>query len=118
MTESNAVWTTDFKGQFRTTDARLCYPLTVCDAWSRFFVRCHALPSPTTAGTIAVFQRAFREYGLPARIRSDNGEPFAAARRRRISSPSREWDLHFGPIRLGRFDERTRRIEPAGRRRR
>jgi putative transposase len=29
-----------------------------------------------------------------------------------------EWDLHFGPIRLGRFDERTRRIQPAGRRQR
>ena len=27
-----------------------------------------------------------------------------------------EWDLYFGPVRLGRFDERTRRIEPAGRR--
>ena len=24
------------------------------------------------------------------------------------------WDLHFGPVRLGRFDERTHRVHPAG----
>jgi transposase len=79
VTEPNAVWTADFKGQFRTTDARLCYPLTVCDAWSRFLIRCQGLPAPTTADTIAVFRRAFREYGMPERIPTDKGEPFAAA---------------------------------------
>jgi putative transposase len=99
VTEPNAVWTTDFKGQFRTTDARLCYPLTICEAWSRFLLRCHALPSPTTAGTMAVFQRAFREYGLPARIRSDNGEPFAAASLGRLSRLSVWW------IRLGIYPD-------------
>lgn len=99
VTEPNAVWTVDFKGQFRTTDARLCYPLTMCDAWSRFLIRCHALPAPTTADTIAVCQRAFREYGLPARIRTDNGEPFAAPSLGRLSRLSVWW------IRLGIYPE-------------
>ena len=249
VTAPNQVWTADFKGQFRTRDAQLCYPLTICDAYSRFVLRCDALVAPTTADTLDRFRRAFSEYGLPDRIRTDNGEPFAAASLGRLSRlsvwwirlgihpeliapaspyqngahermhrtlkaettrppaqnlgaqqqrfrcfrhrynvdrphealgqrpPARlyrastrpvprvlaplvypghweirrvhdpgvmswhsrnivistvligediglepiddgEWDLHFGPVRLGRFDERTRRIEPAGRRRR
>ena len=93
--EPNAVWTADFKGQFRTSDAQLCYPLTLCDAWSRFLIRCQGLRAPTTAETIAVFRRAFAEYGLPARIRTDNGEPFAAASLGRLSRLSVWW------IRLG-----------------
>lgn len=95
VTAPNAVWTADFKGQFRTTDTRLCYPLTVCDAWSRFLIRCHGLLAPTTGDTIAVFRRAFREYGMPERIRTDNGEPFAAPSLGRLSRLSVWW------IRLG-----------------
>jgi putative transposase len=99
VTTANAVWTADFKGQFRTRDAQLCYPLTVCDAWSRFLLRCQGLRAPTTAATMAVFLRAFREYGLPARIRTDNGEPFAAASLGRLSRLSVWW------IRLGIYPE-------------
>lgn len=97
--EPNHVWTADFKGQFRTLDGALCYPLTVCDASSRFLLRCHGLSSPTTAGAMAVFQRAFREYGLPERIRTDNGEPFAAASLGRLSRLSAWW------VRLGIYPE-------------
>ena len=104
VTEPNRVWTADFKGQFRTSDAQLCYPLTVCDAWSRYLVRCVALRNPTTCDTMAVFQRAFAEYGLPQRIRTDNGEPFAAASLGRLSRLSVWW------IRLGIYPEL---IEPA-----
>ena len=104
VTEPNRVWTADFKGQFRTADAALCYPLTVCDAWSRYLVRCFGLPAPTTADTMAVFRRAFAEYGLPQRIRTDNGEPFAAASLGRLSRLSVWW------IRLGIYPEL---IEPA-----
>src|SRR5687768_9212180 len=95
----NAVWTADFKGQFRTTDTRLCYPLTVCDMWSRFLIRCQGLPAPTTVDMIAVFRRAFRQYGMPGRIRTDNGEPFAAASLGRLSRLSVWW------IRLGIYPE-------------
>lgn len=91
----NEIWTTDFKGQFRTADAELCYPLTICDHFSRYLIACRGLAAPTTVGAIAVFRRAFAEYGLPAVIRSDNGEPFAAPSLGRLSRLSVWW------IRLG-----------------
>jgi putative transposase len=95
ITEPNVVWTVDFKGQFRTRDGHLCYPLTVCDAYSRFLIGCHGLLAPTTAATVAVFRRLFRTYGLPTAIRTDNGEPFAAPSLARLSRLSVWW------IRLG-----------------
>jgi putative transposase len=91
----NDVWTTDFKGQFRTRDAQLCYPLTLCDAFSRFLLTCRGMRAPTTAGAFAAFRHAFREFGLPTMIRSDNGEPFAAPSLGRLSRLSVWW------IRLG-----------------
>lgn len=71
--------TTDFKGQFRTRDSRLCYPLTIADPFSRYVLAITALPS--THGPLArqVFERVFREYGVPRLIISDNGSPFASA---------------------------------------
>ena len=73
----NAVWTTDFKGQFRLGDGELCYPLTVCDAHSRFILSCHGLLSVEQYAALKQFERLFTEYGLPLAIRSDNGVPFA-----------------------------------------
>jgi transposase InsO family protein len=73
----NAVWTVDYKGQFRMGDGALCYPLTVCDAHSRFILGCHGLPSVEQYAALTQFERLFREYGLPDAIRSDNGTPFA-----------------------------------------
>jgi transposase InsO family protein len=99
VTAPNQVWTADFKGQFRTRDAQLCYPLTICDAYSRYLLRCDGLPAPTTAATMAMFWRAFLEFGLPERIRTDNGEPFAAASLGRLSRVSVWW------IRLGIYPE-------------
>jgi putative transposase len=78
ITRPNEVWTTDFKGEFRTGDRRYCYPLTLRDGFSRYVLRCDALLSRSYALTHRRFARAFAEYGLPDRIRSDNGEPFAS----------------------------------------
>ncbi|MEN8375093.1 MAG: IS481 family transposase [Gemmatimonadota bacterium] len=75
----NALWTADFKGQFRTQDGELCYPLTVQDAYSRFLLDCRGLLRPTIDKTMPVFRRLFRTYGVPDRIRTDNGQPFASA---------------------------------------
>ncbi len=100
----NAVWTADFKGQFRTGDGHYCYPLTVADAYSRYLLGCQGLAHPTTALTRAVFERVFREYGLPERIRTDNGAPFATCALGRLSQLSAWW------IRLGITPEL---IEPA-----
>jgi len=77
MDVPNAVWTIDFKGQFRTRDSAWCYPLTVMDGCSRYLLACQGLAAPRTAPTRAVLERVFGEYGLPTRIRSDNGVPFA-----------------------------------------
>lgn len=72
----NDTWTTDFKGQFKTLDGEYCYPLTVVDQHSRFILAVHALPSVKEMGVFPVFERLFREHGLPKAIRSDNGVPF------------------------------------------
>lgn len=74
----NELWTADFKGQFRTRDGELCYPLTIADQFSRYLLRCQALRSVKTAETKPVMERLFRELGLPNAIRTDNGVPFAS----------------------------------------
>jgi putative transposase len=74
----NDLWCTDFKGQFRTRDRYYCYPLTLSDAVSRYLLACRGLRSTCEALARPWFERAFRHYGLPAAIRSDNGPPFAS----------------------------------------
>ena len=73
----NAEWSIDFKGQFPTRDGVVCYPLTVMDRFSRYLLACRALAAPRSEPTRAVLERLFLDYGLPDRIRSDNGVPFA-----------------------------------------
>jgi putative transposase len=74
----NDLWTIDYKGEFRTGDGKLCYPLTMADAHTRFLLAVDVLSSTAHAGTQAVVERVFREYGLPRVIRSDNGCPFSS----------------------------------------
>ena len=73
----NRVWCADFKGWFRTGDGQRIDPLTISDAYSRYLLRCQAVSKTDTARVQAVFEAAFREYGLPQAIRTDNGAPFA-----------------------------------------
>jgi transposase InsO family protein len=75
--EPNDLWTVDFKGQFRTRDGVYCYPLTLADQHTRYLLACRGLPSTKGVEARAVLERAFRAYGLPRAIRSDNGVPFA-----------------------------------------
>ena len=72
----NDAWSADYKGQFYTRDARVCYPLTISDNYSRYLLKCQGLPGPRYHETRAVFETAFKEYGLPDAIRIDNGTPF------------------------------------------
>jgi len=74
----NDLWCADFKGEFKTGDGRYCYPLTVTDQASRMILACEALESTREMPVIETFVRLFRERGLPAAIRSDNGLPFAS----------------------------------------
>ena len=76
--QPNDSWSIDYKGQFRTGDGRLCYPLTMTVNYSRYLLTCHALFHPSYEATRPLLERAFREYGLPLAMRSDNGAPFAS----------------------------------------
>jgi putative transposase len=75
---ANDVWCTDFKGWFLTGDGERCEPLTLSDAHSRYLLRCQAMPCTDADHVWPVLDAAFREFGLPLRLRSDNGPPFAS----------------------------------------
>jgi len=77
--ESNLVWCADFKGWFKSGDGRRVDPLTITDAWSRYLLRCQAVEKTDTERVRAVFEAAFRQYGMPEAIRTDNGAPFASS---------------------------------------
>ncbi len=74
----NALWCTDYKGEFMLGDKRYCYPLTVSDHASRYLLLCEAMESVKEQGAFTAFERLFKERGLPHAIRSDNGIPFAS----------------------------------------
>ena len=103
----NEVWSVDFKGQFRLGDRSLCFPLTLQDAYSRMLLRCDALPNIRGEAVHEAFRKAFRRYGLPRVIRSDNGAPFAATCGALGWSKLSVW-FH----RLGVEHERTRPSSP------
>jgi transposase InsO family protein len=73
----NDVWCADFKGQFRLGDRSWCYPLTISDHYSRFLIGCDGMERIDSRETQRLFEDAFRIYGLPRVIRTDNGVPFA-----------------------------------------
>lgn len=99
----NEVWCTDFKGWFRTLDGERCNPLTITDADSRMILRCTHVPQGTFGYVKPIFEAAFREFGLPLAMRSDNGTPFASTGVAGLSRLACWW------IRLGIWPER---IEP------
>ncbi len=74
----NDLWCADYKGEFRLGDGRTCYPLTVTDHASRSLLMCEAHEMTKEINALDAFARLFRERGLPAAIRSDNGLPFAS----------------------------------------
>jgi len=75
---ANDVWCMDFKGWFLTGDGSHCEPLTLSDAYSRYFLRCQVMSRNDTKHVWPVLDAAFREFRLPHRLRSDNGAPFAS----------------------------------------
>jgi len=76
--EANDTWAMDFKGWFRTVDGSRCDALTIQDQASRYLIRLVAVERMDGAHVWAVLDAAFREFGLPKAIRSDNGAPFAS----------------------------------------
>jgi hypothetical protein len=68
----------DFKGWFRTGDGKRCDPFSLSDLASRYVLRLQALAKPDGEHVWPILDAAFREFGLPEVIRSDNGPPFAS----------------------------------------
>ena len=99
----NQLWCADFKGQFRMANAKYCYPLTVTDFYSRYLLGCEAMESTKSENAQQGFELIFREYGLPTRLRTDNGTPFSSRSVQGLSALSVWW------MRLGIQIER---IEP------
>jgi transposase InsO family protein len=104
--EPNQVWCVDFKGWFCTGDGDRIDPLTMTDACSRYLLRCQAVEKTNTEQVMAIFESAFREYGMPWAIRSDNGAPFAS---RAIAGISR---LSVYLMKLGIIPERIQPGHP------
>jgi len=101
--QSNAVWSSDYKGHFKMGNRAKCHPLTISDNYSRYLLDCWGLTRPNLEQTKPRFELAFQRYGLPAAIKTDNGSPFAS---RGLGGLSR---LSIWFIKLGIIPER---IEP------
>lgn len=99
----------DYKGQFRMGNGELCYPLTICDPFSRFVLDIVAMPSTHMASARAAFDKVFREYGVPRQIITDNGTPFCSAiSLGGLTQLSRWWiEMGITPVRIapGRPDQ-------------
>ena len=104
--ESNRVWCADFKGWFKAGDGARVDPLTISDAWSRYLLRCQAVEKTDTPRVQAIFEAAFREYGLPDAIRTDNGAPFASCAIAGLSQLALWW------MKLGIVPERIQPSHP------
>ncbi|PYO78944.1 MAG: IS481 family transposase [Gemmatimonadetes bacterium] len=74
----NDLWCADYKGEFMLADRRYCYPLTISDFASRYLLSCEALSTTKETYAFTVFERVFKDFGLPQAIRTDNGVPFAS----------------------------------------
>jgi Integrase core domain len=81
----------DFKGYFSTGDGTRCDPFTITDAHSRYLIRCQTVSRMDLSQVVAVCEAAMREYGMPARIRTDNGAPFAGNGLLGLSKLSLSW---------------------------
>lgn len=103
---ANEVWSADFKGWFRTGDGMRIDPLTITDNYSRYLFRCQSVHAADTAHSKPVFEAAFREFGLPRRIRTDNGAPFGSNGVTGLTALSAWW------IQLGIVPERIAAGKP------
>lgn len=106
LDDANQVWCADFKGWFCTRDGERIDPLTMSDAFSRYLLRCQAVDKADTEQVRSIFEAAFREYGMPWAMRSDNGPPFAS---RAIAGLSR---LAVYLMKLGIIPERIQPGHP------
>jgi transposase InsO family protein len=105
-TGANKVWCADYKGWFRSGDGQRIDPLTITDAYSRYLLRCQAVKRPNYLHSKPIFEAAFREYGLPDRMRTDNGAPFGSNGESGLTGLAVWW------IKLGIQPERIQPAKP------
>jgi transposase InsO family protein len=74
----NDLWQMDFKGHTPMRSGRL-HPLTVLDDHSRYNIVLAACADETQESVKTHLIRAFRRYGLPWRMITDNGSPWGPA---------------------------------------
>jgi putative transposase len=95
-THPNDLWCADYKGEFMLANRRYCYPLIITDFASRYLICCEALSTTQEVYAFTVFERVFKEFGLPRGIRTDNGVPFASAHALYGLSKLAVWWLRLG----------------------
>jgi transposase InsO family protein len=95
-TDPNALWCADAKGEFMLGNRRYCYPLTITDFASRYRLTCEALLTTQETFACTVFERTFKDCGLPGVMRTDNGVPFASAHAIYGLSKLSVWWLRLG----------------------
>jgi transposase InsO family protein len=126
----NQIMTADFKGKFRMQDRNYCNPLTIADSKSRYVFAVQALERPTGELCRPVFEKVFREYGLPEMMHTDNGAPFGCVNSLRRMTFHSVWLMELGitpvysdpgcPTQNGRHERMHRDLKaeatrPAGR---
>ncbi len=74
----NDLWCADYKGEFMLGTKQYCYPLTITDQASRYLLACEGLETTKEKYAFTVFEKVFKEHGMPKAIRTDNGVPFAS----------------------------------------
>lgn len=102
----NDTWAVDLKGWFLTGDGHKCEPLTITDCYARYLIKCTHLKKHSVEYTWPIFDEAFREFGLPIRVRSDNGPPFGSCGAGRLTR------LSINLIKAGVTPEWTRPGHP------
>lgn len=100
--ESGEMMTTDHKGQIRMLNGEYCYPVTLADPVSRYIYAIDGKTSTSVAEAKQSFVRVFKEFGLPERIGSDNGNPFACTRSLGGLSQLSVWWIELGilPVKI------------------
>jgi hypothetical protein len=94
--EPNVVWSADFKGKFRMGNWDYCNPLTVADSMSRYLFAIHGLEYCRAEDCKPIFEKAFREFGMPEQMHTDNGPPFGSWNSLRRMSSLAVWFMDLG----------------------
>lgn len=92
----NQFMSADFKGKFPMGNRQYCNPLTIADTFSRYLFAIQALERPDTESCKPIFDKVFREYGLPEYLHTDNGAPFGNANSLRRMTQFSVWIMDVG----------------------